>query len=76
MLSTYKTLDSVIIKASKKVIALKEFSVPWGKQAPASFRNAFYITVKRHIELMDPENYRGKGDQIRFLPEIVCNGSN
>lgn len=66
----YKTLDSVIMKASKKVIALKQFSFPWGKQAPANFRNAFYITVKRHIELMDPENYRGKVTRLGFFLKL------
>lgn len=53
MPSMCKTLDYVIIKASKTVIALKQFSVPWGKQAQANFKNAFYITVKRYIELME-----------------------
>lgn len=49
----YKTLDFVIIKASKTVIALKQFSVPWDKQTQANFKNAFYIIIKRHIELME-----------------------
>lgn len=57
----------MILKASKTVIALKQFSVPRTKQAPANLKDALYITVKRHVELMDPGNYRGKSDHIFFL---------
>lgn len=59
----YKTLDSVIIKVNKTAIALKQFSVHWGKQAPPNLKKVCYITVKRHIELMGPGDYRGKKGQ-------------
>lgn len=57
----YKTLDSVITKVNMTVVALKQFSVHWGEQAPANFKDV----VKTCVELMDPENYREKRDKIR-----------
>lgn len=46
MPSLCKTLDSVIIKVNVIVVALKQFSVQQGKQAPDSFKDVVMTCIE------------------------------
>lgn len=63
----FETLSSVIIKASKIVIALKQISVPCAKQAPANFKKSILHHSKETHRANGSRELQRKSDQILFL---------
>lgn len=54
----------------KRIIAIKQFSVHWGKQAAANFKK-YILHYSKETDLMGPGNYRGKVTGLQFLSQSV-----